>query len=155
MNKPILLTMCGLQGSGKTTKAKEFVQQYNFEYLCADDIRELHPTWNNNQVFDFLYKQMNNLLSNNRNVIIDVTSTTKQNRSLLLNNIKVECYKYIYVIDTPFEECKRRLLIRNKKIKRKVPVKVLYQYYKDFTTPTTLEGWDKVIFDSNFTNFDL
>lgn len=153
MTKPILLSMCGLQCSGKTTKAKELIKKYNFKYLCADDYREFYPYWNDNKIFIELYKQMNQFLSQGKNVIIDVTSTTVENRKLLLENIKHECLKYIYIMDTPFEECLKRLEIRNKKISRQVPIEVLYNYQQDFILPSINEGWDKIFYNSSFIGF--
>lgn len=154
MTKPILLSMCGLQCSGKTTKAKEFQKIYNFKYLCADDYREFYPYWSDKKVFTELYKQMNLFLSQGKSVIIDITSTTIVNRKLLLDNIKYDCLKYIFIMDTPFEECLIRLQKRNKKISRQVPIDVLYSYNKDFILPSKEEGWDKIFYNSTFINLD-
>lgn len=154
MNKPILISMCGFQCSGKTTKAKKLSKKYNFKYLCADDYREFYPYWSDNKVFIELYKQMNIFLSQGKSVIIDVTSIDIKTRKLLLDNIKHDCLKYIFIMDTPFEECLDRLKKRNKKISRQVPIEVLYKYKEDFITPSTQEGWDKIIYNSSFINFE-
>lgn len=154
MNKPILLSMCGLQCSGKTTKAKELMKKYDFKYLCADDYRELYPHWSDSKVFIELYKQMNIFLSQGKNVIVDVTSIDIETRKLLLDNIKHDCLKYIFVMDTPFEECLDRLQKRNKQISRQVPIEILYKYNQNFIIPKIEEGWDKIIYNSSFTKFD-
>ena len=55
--------MVGLQGSGKSTKAKEIAKSLDAVVLSSDEIRKTNPSWDNNKVFVYLYDQMNKYLS--------------------------------------------------------------------------------------------
>ena len=52
-----LIVMVGIQGSGKSTKAKELSVLYNAVILSSDEIRKTNPSWDNNKVFEYLYKE--------------------------------------------------------------------------------------------------
>ena len=40
MNRPKLIVMCGLSGSGKSSTAEELAKKYNAEIVSSDSIRE-------------------------------------------------------------------------------------------------------------------
>lgn len=40
MNRPKLIVMCGLSGSGKSNTAKELAEKYDAEIISSDSIRE-------------------------------------------------------------------------------------------------------------------
>lgn len=114
--KPMLIVMVGLQCSGKSTKAKEFALEYNAKVLSSDEIRKRFPDAKNETVFRLLYEQMNSLLESGVNVIVDATGTTIKMRKLLLSNVKQPCTKICHIMNTPYEECVKRLGKRNKEV---------------------------------------
>lgn len=150
--KPTLTVMCGIQGSGKSTfaiRAAALEQEYDGEYdtviLGSDTIRQRHPDFTNEQVFSTLYKRMNALLKENKNVIIDATNITHKSRKHLLNQVKVDCYKRCIIVNTPIEVCKERVKARNESdYPHKVPLEVVDKYYKSFQVPFKEEGWDTI-----------
>ena len=106
--------MVGIQGSGKSTHAKQLAPIYDAVVLSSDEIRKDNPSLNNGQVFEYLYAQMNNYLSQNKSVIIDATNTTIKSRKTIFERLKYmpdtidAC-----VMCTEYDECLRRVEIRN------------------------------------------
>lgn len=142
---PTLIVMCGLQCSGKSTEVEKLSKQYEAEILSSDQLRTEHPEWNNDTVFRTLYARMNNLLSLNTNVILDATNITIKSRRQIFLNLKVDCYKICYIMNTPYNECVNRLKVRNTSFNsHKVPEEVLEKYYQSFEIPFYYEGWDEI-----------
>lgn len=150
-----LYVLCGLQCSGKSTKAKQIRDENGFNssiIISSDEIRKEFPEYENDKVFKVLYKRMNEELAKNKTVIVDATNTTIKSRMKLLENIKhpISVYKICLIINTPYNICLERLRIRNKKENYHfVPENVLKEYYDSFEIPFKEEGWDSICFDTN------
>lgn len=146
--KSKLIVTCGLQCSGKSTKAKELSRQYNATILSSDRYRYDFPDDNNETIFKKIYSKMNELLIQNQNVIIDSTAISIKARKQIFNNLKVDCEKICYIMNTPIEVCRKRLEERNNSdYPNKVPLEVLDKYYKSFEIPFMEEGWDVIMMD--------
>lgn len=138
-----LIVMCGLQCSGKSTKAKELANEHNATVLSSDKIREEYPTANNETVFRLLYEQMNKLLKSGVNVIVDATNTTIKARKQIFQNLRVKCNKICHIMNTPYEVCIERLAKRNSSdYSHKFGEDVIKRYYYAFEIPFYEEGWD-------------
>ena len=143
-DKNLLIVMCGLQCSGKSTKAKELAKEYDAVIISSDETRLYHPDWNNEKVFNYIYDFINKVLVN-RNVILDATNTSIKSRRMIFEKIKYPCEKVCYIMNTPFEECKNRLVKRNSsEYPNKIPLEVLDKYHKSFEIPFYYEGWDLI-----------
>lgn len=152
---PKLIVMCGLQCSGKSTKAKELASKYEAEIISSDQLRLDHPDYDNQAIFKLLYSRVNNLLYINKNIVIDATNTTIKMRKQIFNNVKQACYKMCYIMNTPYEECLNRLNVRNNSFyPHKVPEEVLEKYYYSFEVPFYEEGWNEIIIDKSFSFYD-
>ena len=160
---PMLYVMCGLQCSGKSTKAKELKKMldeygdsdYKTVILSSDEIRKEHPEIanDNNKVFSKLYADMNYFLRFGDNVIIDATNITNKSRRQIFSNLREDCVKCCWIMNTNYDVCLERLRERNKQEdSHKVPEDVLYKYYKSFEVPFYEEGWDN-IYIYNTSNF--
>ena len=140
-----LIVMCGLQCSGKSTKAKETQKEYNAIILSSDNIRLDNPDWDNGKVFNQLHNDMNDYLNINKNVIVDATNINIKMRQQLFANIKEDCYKICFIMNTPYEDCYSRLVERNNSdYPNKIPVEVLDKYVRMFEIPFYEEGWDEI-----------
>ena len=165
--KTNLIVLVGLQASGKSTKARDLQKEYEEKYpnqktviLSSDQIRLEHPEIanDNSKVFNKLYADMNYWLRQGDNVIIDSTAITIKSRKQIFLNLKEDCYKICYIMNTPYELCELRLELRNKEEdSHKVPHEALETYYHSFEIPFKEEGWDKIVLnnepklaDSNF-----
>lgn len=151
-----LFVMVGLQGSGKSTKAKELAKEYNATVLSSDETRKQYPEWDNQKVFNHLYKQMQDLLNDNKNVILDATNTTIKARKPIFEAIKgISCVVIAYVMTTPYETCFERVKKRNEdKTAHYVPLDVVERYLHSYQIPFYEEGFDSFIFDGYEDSFD-
>ena len=145
-----LIVMCGLQCSGKSTMAKELAKKYDAVVISSDSLREHYPSFDNAKIFHTVYMLMNVYLKNGTSVIIDATNTTIKTRKKLFENLKVkDCNKICYVINTPTDECIRRLKQRNlSDYPHKFGEEVILKYSKAYKEPTLEEGFDKIIKDN-------
>jgi len=147
MNK--LFILVGLQASGKSTYARdkqcEFGSgNYPAVIISADDIRLKFPEWTPNQVWSHLYGQVNAELKY-RNVILDNTNVTIKNRKMLLDAVTIPCEKHIKIMNTPYEECLKRLEERNNsEYPTKIGKEVLDKYIRIFQVPFMEEGWTSI-----------
>ena len=152
MGKPFLVAMCGLQCSGKSTKAKELstseLDYPNAVVLSSDKLREEYKNAKNDTIFRILYEKMNDLLGKGFSVIIDATNTTIKARKQIFQNLKADCYKYCYIMNTPYEVCIERLKERNKTdYPHKFNADVIKRYYYSFEIPFLEEGWDDIFIE--------
>lgn len=147
-NLPLLTILVGIQGSGKSTWAEKQKSENNKVVLSSDKIRQECPNWINDDVFKELYKRANYWLSKNIGVIIDSTAITIKTRRKMLDAIKVPCIKKVLIFNTPYEECKRRLIQRNtingKASSHYVPLEVQRQYLESFEIPFVEEGFNYI-----------
>ena len=155
---PVLYVMCGLQCSGKSTKAKEIKDMlekadstHKTVILSSDEIRKEHPEIanDNNKVFKKLYADMNYFLGFGDNVIIDATNITNKARRQIFNNLHQPCAKCCWIMNTNYNTCLERLIERNKKEdSHKVPLEVLKKYLESFEIPFYEEGWDAIYIEN-------
>ena len=130
-----LIVLQGLPASGKSTKAKELMDQYgNFVRLNRDLLRTmLHfDKWNGRNegiTRDIQISIARKLLSDNQNVIVDDTNLGK-NHIATWKTIAKETDSKVDVIniDTPIEECIERDSHRDKMVGREVIYKLAMKY---------------------------
>ena len=141
--------MVGLQGSGKSTKAKEIAKSLDAVVLSSDEIRKDNPSLDNNKVFVYLYDQMNKYLADFKSVVIDATNITLKSRQAIFNSLRVKPdYVGAYVMNTDYLECCIRVKERNDKgVDHYVPLEVVERYRDNFQIPVVGEGFDGVHYD--------
>ncbi len=150
MNKPTLICMVGLSGSGKSTKAKEFAKEYGYKIVSSDQIREqycgdMSNQSRNNIVFQIFYSKIKYALQNGENVIADATFLTKKDRQTLFDNLKsVSCYKEAYVMNKSFGKC---IIDNESRLKNVVPYYIMQKQNQKFVMPTLEEGFEKITVD--------
>ncbi len=150
-----LIVLCGLQCSGKSTKSKQIklnCDSLNINkrtiILSSDEIRKEYPDLTNDKVFSKLYSDMNYWLRQDDNVIIDATNTTIKSRAQIFRNLQVNCTKICHVMNVNYDECLKRLRVRNQnKNNHFVPEEILKKYYYSFEIPFYEEGWDNITFE--------
>ena len=149
-----MIIMRGLPASGKSTKAKELVEQGNTVRINKDLLRTmLHfdkfTGINEGHTKDCSRKIADWFLSNGINVVIDDTNLNPSVVQSWKDLARVHDAKIEYQdMDTPIEECIVRDETREKKVGRDVIIKMALQY-KD-----SLKGGKAVICDLDGTLCD-
>ena len=150
----VLHLMVGVQGSGKSTYSKKLSTEFGYKVISSDEVRKLHPDWEEIKIFPEVYRLCAMELKEGRDVIFDATNITPKVRKKNINLIR-ELYNdfnvYAYFINTSKEVCKERVRIRNEiKDELYLPIEVIDSYFNNLVIPSLEEELDKVfIIDNN------
>lgn len=146
----------GIQGSGKSTFAKELSKKENIEIVSTDAIRKNNPGIEEYKVWEIVYKRMADLIKENKDCIFDATSITKKVRKRFFDSLKaynVEVNADCYFLDTDVDICVERVSKRNMdENELYLPVDVIYSYKERLEIPSVDEGFNKIIVIKNYTN---
>lgn len=146
MSKNVLIVMCGLPASGKSTYTKWLTESGVFCSVCPDSIRkELYGDediqGDGKQVFGIAHYRMQMLGLSKNNVVFDATNIDRKTRKDLIKKMQ-PCFDVIICkwFSTPLLTCK----LRNSQRKRQVPEEMLDSMYERFRAPMIDEGFDLV-----------
>lgn len=153
MNRPKLILLCGIPGSGKTTYAKNYIEQNsNTIHLSSDAIRkELYGDeniqGNPGEVFTLMQRRATEKLNNGYDVLYDATNMTRKDRSGIIGVcpkfVKIECH----IIWAPIEECIKRDAIRERTVGKEIINKMLKRFQAPYYGIDEVliikpDGWD-------------
>ena len=153
MNK--LYFLCGVQGSGKTTYARENKDRLNAEIISTDRIRLDYAPIEEKDVFPKAFELIKEKLQE-KNVIFDATNITVEARKDNINNVfklvnkdEVELICVCLIVDK--EICKQRVEKRNQlKGEIYLPLEVIDNYSERFELPTVEEGFKEILFIKDY-----
>ena len=144
MSKNVLIVMCGLPASGKSTYSQWLAESGVFRRVCPDLIRkEMYGDENiqgdGKRVFETAHHDIKEYACLGENVVFDATNTNAKRRKEFVEEMR----PYFDVIickwfSTPFATC----VTRNEERARKVPKEVMTRMWENFVYPTMREGWD-------------
>ena len=146
MNKPTLLMLVGLPGSGKSHEAQRLAEKYDANIHSSDAIRaellgDVNAQDANGVVFTTLHNRVKEDLRNGKNCIYDATNISYKRRMAFLNELKnIPCEKICVLMATPYATC----LKNNQSRDRSVPEYVIERMYRHFDVPWYYEGWDQI-----------
>ena len=140
----MIVFLCGIPASGKSTYSKKFVLDHRGWYrISRDEIRV--GEWNSDQekkVIEYEIEFAWNIMAN---VIIDDTNLSPNSVSYILKSLDgLEEQKKLIIIDTPIEEC----IKRNSERKNNVPDNVILEMKQKFDKNINRL---KSMFKSNYT----
>lgn len=148
MNKPKLMLLVGLRGSGKSTIAQKLAEENpNTVIVSSDAIREeltgkVEDQTENEEVFKIFHNRIRKNLENKKNVIADATNITMKSRRAIMTKVNgLDIEKICYLIPKPYEQCK----IDNKNRLHPVPDEVIDKQIMRFQVPFYEENFDKII----------
>lgn len=153
-NKPFLIMMCGLPGSGKSTFAENSVKitsgaRQNKPVIHSSDglRKELYgdesEQGNANKVFNELHKRIKNDLIASKDVIYDATCIKKKQRIQFLKELKnIPCTPVCICMATEFPLC----LYNNEMRTRKVPIDVIKRILMNWQPPHYSEGFEQITY---------
>jgi predicted kinase len=146
MNRPSLILLVGIPGSGKTTYAENYSRVRPNIHLSSDLIRK--ELWgseatqgDNNEVFSLMQSRAIEALNNGKSVVYDATNITRKDRSYTISLcpkfVKIECH----IIWAPIETCIERDAARERTVGKEVIDRML----KRFQAPWYDEGIDEIV----------
>ena len=158
MDRPKLILLVGIPGSGKTTYAQKYLKHHNNTiHLSSDLIRK--ELWgdeaiqgDNTEVFSLMQSRTIDALNNGQNVIYDATNVTRKDRTCII----YQCPKFVnieaHIVWESIETCIERDASRERTVGKEVIDRML----KRFQAPYYDEGIDtiKVIIPDNFPYFE-
>ena len=145
-NKPTLVMMVGLVGSGKSTYAEQLAEEMPAIVFSSDALREemfddVDNQENNQKLFQELHKRIRECLKSGENAIYDATNISSKRRRGFINELKnIDCRKECVIMATPYEQC----LESNGNRDRVVPEWVIERMYRKWQTPHWFEGFNNV-----------
>jgi predicted kinase len=148
--KNALILLVGISGSGKSTWGKKFSQDNNITYLSSDEYRAKFGKNEDDQsvtpqVFAYLKRKVDELLSQGKSVMVDATNLTKRDRKDFLDSAnKTETYKIAVVFEVSRDELVARQEKRASVGGRRVPDWVIDKMINKYQRPDETE-FDKVI----------
>lgn len=140
--------LVGVQGSGKSTFAKQFSKECNCEVVSTDEIRKSNPNISEKEVWPTVYQTLAKALNENRDAIFDATSISKKVRKRFFDEVGKYCDEVkaiAYYFKTDVNECVKRVEQRNKgENEIFIPLDVIYSYQEKLEIPETSEGFYEV-----------
>lgn len=134
MNRPTLILLVGIPGSGKTTYAEKYIEEhYSTIHISSDDIRA--ELWgneatqgDNNEVFSLMQSRTIEALNNGQSVVYDATNITRKDRSYIIalcpKFAKIECH----IIWAPIETCIERDAARERTVGKEIIDRMLKRF---------------------------
>ena len=144
-----LYLMCGVPGAGKSTFLKNHIKENNTKVISRDKIRFSIVKPNEDyfshedEVLELFWKEINEVLSNNKNAFVDQTSLTPRARKWLLQHVEGYTYANIVWIDEDLETCLERNEMR-RGTRAYVPESIIRRMYNQFIEPSLDEGFDYI-----------
>ncbi|MFB6216811.1 MAG: AAA family ATPase [Candidatus Aenigmatarchaeota archaeon] len=112
----MLIVVCGLQGTGKTTVAREIQESTDGVLLRTDTIRQelfKNPEYTDEEmqkVYDEMLSRAEEHLRKDENVVLDATFSDRENREKAVNVAKKTNSKYrIMKVECPVEVVRKRI----------------------------------------------
>ena len=143
-----LIMLIGIPGSGKTTYSKELSERYSAKVISSDKVRQLYVGIDEKEVFPTVYKLCVEELKSGKNVILDATHITPKVRKRTFDAFDAYGIAYDKVaifVDTPVEECIRRVEIRNQNPEELfLPLEVISSYGQNIIPPNVDEGFMEI-----------
>jgi predicted kinase len=143
---PTLTVLVGLPGAGKSTFAKQVVEDNpRTVWLSSDQIREkLYGDANCQQdhakVFSIMQEEALFLLDKGFDVIYDATSITRKARAAILDRVPKHVKKKCVIVWAPVDVC----IARDEDRDRTVGPAVIDKMLRRFEAPFYDEGFDKI-----------
>lgn len=159
---PEIIFLIGLPGSGKSTFTKEKVlsgQWKDYVILSTDTFIEdrartemktydeiFHKTYPEAEE-NFIYG-LNNAIAKRKNIIIDRTNVSREDRNLILSKLPPEYIRKAIVFHVPMDVLKKRVLNRWTQTGKKITEEVMGRIASTYTHPTK-EEFNTIILSTN------
>jgi predicted kinase len=141
-----LYVMVGLPGSGKSTKAWEWVKANNFTYVSRDNVRDMLGMNYSTQAENVIKRMVCCLIEaaflRNETVVVDATHLTEKSRRYMIELAKrYKAEPLAIVMNTSYETCFMR---NSKRDYGRVPINAIRRLAETATMPKKDEGFSKI-----------
>ncbi len=138
----MILILCGIPGSGKTTLSKQLAKQHQAKLHCFDSLPHAHHPKYADTVRSQMWSDIAKDLRDGYSVVVDDLHTKLKWRQRLLSAVaNIDCKKILVVMSTPLDEC----LHRNANREMRLPAFIVENIHSSYEPPTRDEGWDEII----------
>ena len=144
---PKLYIMVGVPGSGKSTYAEDILSKsatiFSSDKLRGELLGDENRQDNKDLIFSTLYDRARTCILRGGSAVIDATNVTKSDRLRVLRHFAdIEgLEKIAVVVLATLDEC----ISRNAMRERKVPDKVIADFYNKLEKPVLEEGFDFIM----------
>ena len=141
------IMLVGLPASGKSTYAEKLAKHVNVEIISSDTIRaeltgDINNQDRNNEVFEIVYRRVEEALHEGKNIIVDSTALKVDYRKKFVEICKkFEVFCIVWEITSSVKTCLRR----NTKRDRQVPEDIILQMAESYELPQLSEGFDMIV----------
>lgn len=127
-----VIIMCGVPGSGKTTRAKEIAKKYDMIHLSSDEYRKRllgdeNCQKNNALIFNVLYEDAKFFVEKGHSIILDMCNVTNKDIKKIMDLFSDLDNKPDFILwkmGTPIAEC----IERDAKRERTVGPEVIHKF---------------------------
>lgn len=131
---PKVYVMCGVPGSGKTTRSKQMENEHGLERFSFDEMKQF-------RLLGFIEPAIK-ALSEGKSVILDSTNLRVNTRVKIVQHLEsIPCEKVAVFMNTPLDECLRR----NAHREARLIDSIVESCHRSLQAPTLSEGWDKIL----------
>jgi|AntDeeMinimDraft_5_1070356.scaffolds.fasta_scaffold45637_2 predicted kinase len=157
--RPEIIVMIGLPGSGKSTWRDRMLAQTDIDYVIVssdDEIERLSEADGMDYTSGFgkhvgqathiMKQKFREAVNNGKSIIWDQTNLTPKKRRGILRKVPDDYYKIAVSFEVDDQELEDRLAKRERETGKHIPAKVMGDMAKSYIPPTKQEGFDEVIF---------
>lgn len=139
----LLIVLCGIPGSGKTTLSEQMADEQDAVLYCFDKRKGAFSPTKAPSVRQQMYAEIAEDLRSGKSVVCDDVNVYKAYRKNILNAVSgIDCRKVLIVLTTPLDECLRR----NANRKCRLPDALIHGINGAYEPPTLEEGWDEIVY---------
>ena len=139
----MIIILCGIPASGKTTYSQQLANQQKVKLYCFDEYKTKIRQLSGMTSHERMYQDIKSDLLQGHDVVLDDLHTRLEWRQSLLSAIQdIPCKKILIVMTTPLEECVRRNSQRQGQAR--LPDFVIYHLNQRYQLPSLEEGWDDI-----------
>lgn len=157
-DRPVLLVLVGIPGSGKSTWAEKLMAASDRQFvvvssdLVIDQLAKRDGITYSESHDKYLMlaigiaeRDFRESLAAGKNIIHDKTNVSRSRRETILQDLPNQYIKVAVVFDVPDKVLEKRLADRAKATGKSIPKDVVKEFFSAWQSPSKAEGFDLII----------